>query len=322
MFASDWLNLWTSDLWLAEGVAVVKTRQGQPPRLWPTDTWSVATFQCQRNIVMRGPHKCQIYWCQGRGGSVICWTQEASFSFKMTQDTKELSEMEGGMVALMVMVVILLFLLIFFCFMPYIREQLRYFVCKKISKTLYSIITSDFPTQKIIWFHFLILAKIWLRCFRRAKYWEDPANDPRWNKDNFQFSPKLARGSDQKTISLHSESLQVPSQIYQTPLDHCQFRQCNVRRSPGRQLREAEQRGRLQCAGQPRGQPGDQPGRQLQERVGAAQGRGPGHHRDPVQVCQQQQPQCADMKTNKLKRLWCENVCPISCKSSCKNILI
>ena len=45
----------------------------------------------------------------------------------MTQDTKELSEMEGGMVALMVMVVILLFLLIFFCFMPYIREQLRYF---------------------------------------------------------------------------------------------------------------------------------------------------------------------------------------------------
>ena len=48
----------------------------------------------------------------------------------MTQDTKELSEMEGGMVALMVMVVILLFLLIFFCFMPYIREQLRYFVRK------------------------------------------------------------------------------------------------------------------------------------------------------------------------------------------------
>ena len=48
----------------------------------------------------------------------------------MTQDTKELSDMEGGMVALMVMVVILLFLLIFFCFMPYIREQLRYFVRK------------------------------------------------------------------------------------------------------------------------------------------------------------------------------------------------
>ena len=43
----------------------------------------------------------------------------------MAKDTKELSEMEGGMVALMVMVVILLFLLIFFCFMPYIREQLR-----------------------------------------------------------------------------------------------------------------------------------------------------------------------------------------------------
>ena len=29
--------------------------------------------------------------------------------------------------------------------------------------------------------------------FRRAQYWNDPENDPRWNKDNFQFSPKLAR---------------------------------------------------------------------------------------------------------------------------------
>jgi len=28
---------------------------------------------------------------------------------------------------------------------------------------------------------------------RRAQYWNDPENDPRWNKDNFQFSPKLAR---------------------------------------------------------------------------------------------------------------------------------
>ena len=44
----------------------------------------------------------------------------------MTQDTKDLSDMEGGMVALLAMAVILVFLLIFFCLMPYIREQLRY----------------------------------------------------------------------------------------------------------------------------------------------------------------------------------------------------
>lgn len=44
----------------------------------------------------------------------------------MTQDTKDLSDMEGGMVALVAMAVILVFLLIFFCLMPYIREQLRY----------------------------------------------------------------------------------------------------------------------------------------------------------------------------------------------------
>ena len=43
----------------------------------------------------------------------------------MTSESRELGEMEGGMVALMVMVVILLFLLIFFCLMPYIREQIR-----------------------------------------------------------------------------------------------------------------------------------------------------------------------------------------------------
>ena len=30
---------------------------------------------------------------------------------------------------------------------------------------------------------------------RRAQYWEDPANDPRWNKDHFQFSPKLERAA-------------------------------------------------------------------------------------------------------------------------------
>jgi len=54
----------------------------------------------------------------------------------------------------MVMVVILAFLLIFFCFMPYIKELTR-----------------------------------------RAQYWEDPANDPRWNKDHFQFSPKLERAA-------------------------------------------------------------------------------------------------------------------------------
>merc|ERR1712227_898427 len=64
----------------------------------------------------------------------------------------ETGGVQGGMVALMVMVVILAFLIIFFCLMPYIKELTR-----------------------------------------RAKYWEDPANDPRWNKDNFQFSPKIQR---------------------------------------------------------------------------------------------------------------------------------
>ena len=71
-------------------------------------------------------------------------------------------------------------------------------------------------------------------------------------------------------------------------------------RSPGRQLREAEQRQRLECEGQPGRKQGDQPGRELQERVGAAKGRGPGHHWDPVQVCQQQQSQCSDTITLKL----------------------
>ena len=88
-----------------------------------------------------------------------------------------------------------------------------------------------------------------------------------------------------------------------------------VPRSPRRQLREAEQRRRLQCAGQPGRQQGDQPRRQLQERVGAAEGRGPGHHRDPLQVRQQQQSQCSDIKTKLAIVILCfkETVYPVKC---------
>ena len=123
--ARIWLvNLWTSLPLIGWMSLSCLKRQGQPPRLWPADTWSVATFHCQRNIVMWGQHKCdQIDWHQvGEVWLIVL----KSLAFKMTQDTKDLSDMEGGMVALLAMAVILVFLLIFFCLMPYIREQLRY----------------------------------------------------------------------------------------------------------------------------------------------------------------------------------------------------
>ena len=111
----------------------------------------------------------------------------------MTQDTKDLSDMEGGMVALVAMAVILVFLLIFFCLMPYIREQLRYLDKLYFIRTQILIIHiwqllhhTSYPWNDSI-----------CKFFRRAKYWEDPANDPRWNKDSFQFSPKLTRGNEQ-----------------------------------------------------------------------------------------------------------------------------
>ena len=41
---------------------------------------------------------------------------------------------------------------------------------------------------------------------RRSKYWEDPANDPRWNKDQFQFSPKLGRQAQASYERLNTSS--------------------------------------------------------------------------------------------------------------------
>jgi len=76
------------------------------------------------------------------------------------------SHIEGGMVALIVLVIILIFLVVFICLIPYFREFSR-----------------------------------------RSKYWEDPANDPRWNEDHFQFSPKLGRHTQTSYERLNTSSI-------------------------------------------------------------------------------------------------------------------
>jgi len=78
----------------------------------------------------------------------------------------EENNIEGGMVALIVLVIILIFLVVFICLIPYFREFSR-----------------------------------------RSKYWEDPANDPRWNKDQFQFSPKLGRHGQTSYEKLNTSSI-------------------------------------------------------------------------------------------------------------------
>merc|ERR1711884_801929 len=54
---------------------------------------------------------------------------------------------------------------------------------------------------------FICLIPYFREFSRRSKYWEDPANDPRWNEDHFQFSPKLGRHTQTSYERLNTSSI-------------------------------------------------------------------------------------------------------------------
>lgn len=59
--------------------------------------------------------------------------------------------------------------------------------------------------------------------FQRKTHWDDPENDPRWNKEQFQFSPKLPPKSAYNKLS-SSNSLNSDSGMGSRAES---FRNCN-----------------------------------------------------------------------------------------------
>ena len=93
------------------------------------------------------------------------------------------------MVALIVLVIILIFLVVFICLIPYFRVRYIELYYKK----LWNVLEVEWIAHQ--------------EFSRRSKYWEDPANDPRWNEDHFQFSPKLGRHTQTSYERLNTSSI-------------------------------------------------------------------------------------------------------------------
>ena len=111
-------------------------------------------------------------------------------------DTKELTEMEGGRniskdklcTSICIRLTIILFLWRYGGTDGdgrYLSFLIDILLLHAIHKGAYEVVKATGLLNSIIDRH---------DC-RRAQYWEDPANDPRWNKDHFQFSPKLERAA-------------------------------------------------------------------------------------------------------------------------------